>query len=232
LDFAMKFTRRTVLGGIAAAATVRLLDAKTETIPVLMDHDGGMPDDYLALALVLTMSNVKLLGVAVTPADSYLEAALNGTRKILGFFGNNAPVAASAARGVHPFPAAWRKTSGEMDRLLTGPSFAIEKHPKAVAEPADQFLVSSLRSAAEPVTILATGPLSNIAAALDLAPEIESKIRELVWMGGALQVKGNVEQDDHDGTAEWNSYWDPPAVARVWRSKIPITLCPLDVTKK
>lgn len=229
----MKSTRRTLLGGIAAAAAAGLLDAaKADTVPVLMDHDGGMPDDYLALALVLTMPNVKLLGVAVTPADSYLEPALNGTCKILSFFGNNAPVAASKARGVHPFPAAWRKTSGEMDRLLTGASFALDKTAKPVVEPADQFLVAKLRASPEPVTILATGPLSNIAAALDLAPEIESKVHELVWMGGALQVKGNVEEDGHDGTAEWNSYWDPPAVARVWRSKIPITLCPLDVTNR
>ncbi len=229
----MKSTRRTLLGGFAAAAALHTLRAaKTENISVLMDHDGGFPDDYLALALVLSMPHVKLLGVTVTPADSYLEPALSGTRKILGYFNSGAGVAASSARGIHAFPAAWRKTSGEIDRLLSGSAFPVEKSPKPVALPADQFLVAQLRAATEPVTILATGPLSNIAAAIDIAPEIESKIRELVWMGGALQVKGNVDSDEHDGTAEWNSYWDPPAVARVWSSKISITLCPLDITNR
>jgi purine nucleosidase len=229
----MNPTRRTLLGGIAVAAALpNLTAAKTENISLLMDHDGGFPDDYLALALVLTMPHVKLLGVTVTPADSYLEPALNGTRKILGYFGSSASVAASKARGVHPFPAAWRKTSNEIDRLLSGSAFPLDKAAKPVDTPADQFLVNALKASAEPVTILATGPLSNLAATLDLAPEIEPKIRELVWMGGALQVKGNVDADDHDGTAEWNSYWDPPAVARVWRSKVPITLCPLDVTNR
>jgi purine nucleosidase len=69
-----------------------------------------------------------------------------------------------------------------------------------------------------------------VAAALDAEPRIEAKIREIIWMGGALEVKGNVVEPDHDGSAEWNVYWDPPAAARVWRSRIPIVLCPLDVT--
>ena len=228
----MDSTRRTLLGGFAAAAAAPLFAAKTETISVHMDHDGGFPDDYLALALVLTMPHVKLAGVTVTAADSYIEPAMIGTRKILAYFKNPATIAASEARGVHPFPAAWRKTSAEMDRLLSGSAFSLDGMPKPASVPAHQLIKAVILGATEPVTILATGPLTNIAAALDLAPEIEPKIRELVWMGGALQVKGNVETDDHDGTAEWNSYWDPPAVARVWRSKIPITLCPLDITNR
>ena len=47
---------------------------------VLLDHDGGFPDDYLATALLLTMDSVKTLGVVVTPADSYLEPAVSATR--------------------------------------------------------------------------------------------------------------------------------------------------------
>lgn len=231
----METTRRIILAAVAGAALAQKSSgfAKTDTISVFVDHDGGMPDDYLALALVLTMPHVKVIGVAVTPADSYLEPALSATRKILSFFGSDAHVAASKAPGVHPFPPEWRKGSREMDRLLTGSAFPVAKAADlVVAEPADQFLAAKLRASPEPVTILATGPLSNLAAALDLAPEIEPKIAELVWMGGALQVAGNVQQDGQDGPAEWNAYWDPPAVARVWKSKIPITLCPLDITSR
>jgi purine nucleosidase len=52
-------------------------------------------------------------------------------------------------------------------------------------------------------------------------------------MGGALEVPGNVDpilEGGQDLTAEWNAYWDPAAVARVWRTTIPVTICPLDLT--
>ena len=45
---------------------------------------------------------------------------------------------------------------------------------------------------------------------------IEDKIERLVWMGGTFRTAGNVHEPEHDGTAEWNSFWDPEAVARVW----------------
>jgi purine nucleosidase len=49
-------------------------------------------------------------------------------------------------------------------------------------------------------------------------------------MGGAIEVTGNVRTHEHDGSAEWNAFWDPPAVARLWRSDVPLTLVPLDAT--
>jgi purine nucleosidase len=51
-------------------------------------------------------------------------------------------------------------------------------------------------------------------------------------MGGALKVEGNVRDYEHDGSAEWNAYWDPPAVYRLWQSEAPITLFPLDATNQ
>lgn len=51
-------------------------------------------------------------------------------------------------------------------------------------------------------------------------------------MGGALRVRGNVYDKDTDGSAEWNSYWDPHAVGVVWSSNVPVTLVPLDGTNK
>ncbi|HEX2906635.1 MAG TPA: nucleoside hydrolase, partial [Phototrophicaceae bacterium] len=88
-------------------------------------------------------------------------------------------------------------------------------------------------NAPEPVTLLVTGPLTTVAAALDIAPEIEAKIKRIVWMGGALNVPGNVDpitEPGQDGSAEWNVYWDAPAAHQIWQTKIPIVLCPLDIT--
>ncbi len=90
-----------------------------------------------------------------------------------------------------------------------------------------------LQQATEPVTIMATGPLTNIAVALQKAPDIEAKIKRIVWMGGALKVPGNVEKNwepGQDGSAEWNAYWDPISVAQIWDTQIEIIMCPLDIT--
>ena len=96
-----------------------------------------------------------------------------------------------------------------------------------------EFMVQVLRDAPQRVTLMVTGPLTTVATALDIAPEIEAKISRIVWMGGALNVLGNVEKSleaGQDGSAEWNAYWDPLAAARVWRSQIAIVMCPLDLT--
>ncbi len=102
--------------------------------------------------------------------------------------------------------------------------------PAPVAEPGHEFLARKLREASHPLTILITGPVSNLAVALESEPELASNIEEVVWMGGALGVPGNVRDYEHDGSAEWNAYWDPPATHSLWQSEAPITLFSLDTT--
>ena len=199
---------------------------------VLMDHDGGV-DDYLATMLLMTMEDVELLGVVVTPADCYVQPAVGATRKILDLMGgSHIPVAESKVRGVNPFPNLYRRDSFVVDHL----PILNERDTIAtplVAEPGEDFMVGVLQKTPQPVTLMVTGPLTNVAFALDKAPEIEEKIAKIVWMGGALNVPGNVEKNwepGQDGSAEWNVYWDPISAARVWRSGIEIIICPLDIT--
>lgn len=200
--------------------------------PVLFVHDGGV-DDYLSTVLLFTMAHVNVLGIAVTPADCYIEPAVSATRKILDLMDvKGVSVAQSDVRGVNPFPRIFRRDSFTIDHL---PILNQKDEIRAPLAPenAPDFIVKILRAQKEPVTILETGPLTTVAAALDLAPDIESKIKELVWMGGALNVMGNVDpimEGGQDRTAEWNVYWDPFGAARVWATKIPIIMCPLDLT--
>ncbi|MGH2687879.1 MAG: nucleoside hydrolase [Actinomycetota bacterium] len=202
--------------------------------PVVLDHDGGV-DDYLATALLLTMDHVDLLGVVVTPADCYVEAAVGATRKLLDLAGRpDLPVARSTVRGVNPFPRRYRRDSLTVDAL---PVLNERGEPRIrlAAEPGQDFLARLLLEAPEPATVLVTGPLTTLAAALDAAPGIEAKIAEVVWMGGALDVAGNVDpgfEPGHDMSAEWNAYWDPFAVARVWQTGLRLVVCPLDVTNR
>ncbi|MDZ8051372.1 MAG: nucleoside hydrolase [Aulosira sp. ZfuVER01] len=199
---------------------------------VLMDHDGGV-DDYLATMLLLTMDRVELLGIVVTPADCYIQPAVSATRKILDLMGfSHIPVAESTVQGINPFPYLYRRDSFIVDHLpILNQNETI--NTQLVGESGQDFMVRVLREAAAPVTLMVTGPLTTVAVALEKAPDIEAKIQKIVWMGGALNVPGNVEKNwepGQDGSAEWNVYWNPISAARVWESQIEIIMCPLDLT--
>ncbi|AFZ56698.1 nucleoside hydrolase [Anabaena cylindrica FACHB-243] len=199
---------------------------------VLLDHDGGV-DDYLATMLLLTMDHIQLLGIVATPADCYIQASVSATRKIIDLMGfSHIPVAESTVRGINPFPRLYRRDSFIIDRL---PILNQEEtiNTPLVAQTGQDFMVQVLREASEPVTLMVTGPLTTVAVALDQAPEIEEKIAKIVWMGGALNVPGNVEKSleaGQDGSAEWNVYWDAVSAARVWETQIEVIMCPLDLT--
>ena len=199
---------------------------------VLMDHDGAI-DDFLAMMLLMTIAEVEPIGVVVTPADCYVNAAVSVTRKILDLMGrSDIPVAQSTVRGLNPFPPSFRRDCVIID------NFPILNEQDAIATPlvvesGQEFMVQALQTAPEPVTLMVTGPLTTVASAIEIEPDLVTRIQEIIWMGGALNVAGNVEKEfapEHDGTAEWNVFWDPLAAKQIWDTSIPIILCPLDVT--
>ena len=199
---------------------------------VLMDHDGAI-DDFLSSILLITMSEVELLGIVVTPADCYIDAAVSVSRKILDFMGkSNIPVAKSTVRGINPFPPEFRRDCTIIDHFPLINESARVFTPLATLS-GQEFIVEQLKAASEPVTLMVTGPLTTVAEAIAIEPAIVDRIAEIVWMGGALTVAGNVQKVfalEHDGTAEWNVFWDAIAAKQIWDSDIPITLCPLDLT--
>jgi purine nucleosidase len=198
---------------------------------VIFDHDGGV-DDLLSLMMLLAMPHIDLAGVVVTPADCFLRPAVSATLKVLRFFDrSDIEVSEGALYGVNPFPRTWRTHVYAIDALpiLNEPAAPLSS---PASEPGHEFLAGKLRATAEPMTVLITGPVSNLAAALTKEPHLADKIEEVVWMGGALNVPGNVRDYEHDGSAEWNSYWDPPATYNLWQSQVPLTIFSLDVTNK
>lgn len=200
---------------------------------VLFDHDGGV-DDLLSLVLLLAMPHVDLAGIVVTPGDCFLRPAVSSSLKILRFFDRlDIEISEGRLPGVHPFPREWRAQPYPVD-MLPVLNDSEQPLPAPVPEPGHEFLARKLRQAPGPVTVLITGPVTNLSAALMAEPALAAKIEEVVWMGGALNVPGNVVDYEHDGSAEWNAYWDPPAVERLWQvsERLPITLFPLDVTNK
>ncbi|MEM7131256.1 MAG: nucleoside hydrolase [Chloroflexota bacterium] len=197
---------------------------------VLFDHDGGI-DDLISLMMLLAMEDVELAGVVVTPADSFLRPAMSATLKILRFFERpDIPVCSGTGRGVNPFPREWRKAPYAVDALpILNDSEAELATP--LDEPGHEWIARILKDVPHPIHVLVTGPLSNLSMALCSEPSLASTIKEVIWMGGALNVRGNVQDYEHDGSAEWNAYWDPPAAYDIFhKTAVPITLFPLDVT--
>lgn len=198
-------------------------------IPVLFDHDGGI-DDLLSLMLLLTMDNIELKGVTITPADCFLSDATTSTLKLLSLFKrNDIPVAKGNLHGINPFHYDWRAQPKMVNALPT--MLSLSEDESLISDlPAHEFIAQQLEKSDIPMTVLMTGPCTNLAAALKSHPELAEKVEKVIWMGGAVDVKGNVAIHNHDGSAEWNVYWDYLAADDLFKSGVTIDLVTLNAT--
>ncbi|MCY7296169.1 nucleoside hydrolase [Alteromonas sp. a30] len=196
---------------------------------VIFDHDGGV-DDLLSLMLIFTMKNVELVGVTITPADCFLEDATESTLKLLTLFQQqDVEVAKGDLYGVNPFPYDWRAQPKIINALPT--MLNVPLNTSALVEmSAVDYMIHTLDNSNTPITILMTGPCSNLTQALIQRPDLKEKVEEVIWMGGAVDVAGNVAMHNHDGSAEWNVFWDPYAANALFAMGLNIKLVSLDAT--
>ncbi len=196
---------------------------------VLMDHDGAI-DDLLSQLLVLTMHDIDLIGITVTPADCYIEPALESTYKLLQVMGKEQiALGRGDYYGINAFPNEWRARPEIINALPMLINLPKSPDPYAYLS-APELIIDTLSGTAEQVTVLMTGPCSNLVLALEKAPGLKDKIAQIIWMAGAFNVHGNVQTFQHDGTAEWNVFWDPISSQKLVSYELPLTLIPLDVT--
>ena len=195
---------------------------------VIFDHDGGV-DDLLSLMLLLTMEHIELLAVTITPADCYLSDATESTLKILKMFNRDEVlVGQGQLHGINAFPADWRAQPKVCNAL---PDMLMQDfNPQQVSKLCAHDLMLELLTQHPDVCVLMTGPCSNLVKALELNEGISTKIKEVVWMGGAVDVQGNVAMHNHDTSAEWNAFWDPVASAKLFQYDLNIKLIALDAT--
>jgi inosine-uridine nucleoside N-ribohydrolase len=181
--------------------------------PILLDCDPGH-DDAIALLLALASPELELLGVTTVAGNQTVEKTTANAIRVLELVGSDVPVAAGAGRPLvrEPYVAAY--VHGETG--LDGPDL-----PPARREPVDQHAVDFLAERIDGATLVATGPLTNVA--LLLARE-EASPERVVLMGGAI-AEGNVTP-----AAEFNVWADPEAAARVFSSGLDVTMVGLDVT--
>lgn len=200
---------------------------------VYFDHDGNV-DDLVSLLLLLQVPNIKLLGVAVTDADCYVNPAVEASRKIIDRFNRRhdpLEVAKSNSRAHHQFPSNWRLSSFSFDAFPILNEHGTIK-TKQAAKPAHLDMIDKIKQADGPVTLIMTGPLTDLARALRIDPSIQDHIERLYWMGGCLDGHGNVNEMGFDGTAEWNAFWDPEAVKTVFASHLKIQMVGLESTEE
>jgi len=195
---------------------------------LLFDHDGGV-DDLLSLMLVLSMDHIDLKGVSITPADCIGDYAEESTRKLLQLYAQSkVRVARGQYHGINAFPPEWRAgpmVVNAMPLMINVEVYKPEKTLESV-----ELLADVLQKEENPIPVLMTGPCSNLVRTLQQYPELAPKVKEVIWMGGAIDTGGNVMTYNHNSTAEWNVYWDPIASKTLFELGIPITLFPLDVT--
>ncbi len=202
--------------------------------PFFLSHDGAI-DELIALLLLARRADVDLVGTSLTSADCLTEQAMEAQHRLLALAGRpDIPASLSAARAVNPFPWKYRSDCVRfvaLDALGQAPPIS-PPYPDG-----EQHLCEALEAAGQgELTILATGPLTQLQLVLDRRPQLESRIREIVWMGGAVDVPGNLEPETLPGVpvgqrAEWNAFWDPFAVDWIFRNtSVPLTVVPLDVS--
>jgi len=212
---ASTFTREALASGSSAAAG--------GPFRVIIDTDPGVDD---ALALLLAMRSPELKIEAITPVAGNvpLELTLPNALRMVEIAGRaDIPVAAGAKGPLLRRLVTAAYAHGENG--LGGAAFP-EPTIKPVAEPAAYIIRQIVRKYPGEVTLLPIGPLTNIATALNLDPELASMVRGIVMMGGSLSG-GNITP-----AAEFNVYVDPEAARIVFQSGIPITMVGLDVTRK
>jgi purine nucleosidase len=196
--------------------------------PVFFDMDGAS-DDLIALVTLLTLPQYRLTGVSVTNGNCFTENAVQSVLCIFKLFGNtNTQVAVSKAEPLNPFPEKWREKS----KLFNGLDITKEITPEMSAFSAEEgadFTARKILAETEKSIVVLTGPATNLSNALEKYPEIIEKIDKVLWMAGAFFENGNVISPDHDGSAEWNIFWDPVSAQKLIKSGLKIILFPLDV---
>ena len=188
---------------------------------IILDCDPGH-DDAIALLLALASPELQLLGVTTVSGNQTLEKTTANAIRVLDHVGRSEiPVAAGAPRPLVRERSVAANVHGETG--LDGPDLPPpSRQPEAMH--AIDWIASTLVASPRPVTLVATGPLTNVALFLARYPELGTTLERIVLMGGAIAV-GNATP-----AAEFNIWADPEAARRVFESGLDLTMVGLDVT--
>lgn len=191
---------------------------------IIMDCDPGQDD---AIALLLAMASpeeLDILGITAVAGNVALDLTERNARQMCDIAGrSDIPVYAGCSRPMRRELLTAENVHGKTG--IDGVEIVTPTQPLQDQHAVD-FIADTLLAAAEaPVTLVPTGPLTNIATAIEKDPAILYGVDEIVMMGGAMREGGN-----HSPSAEFNILVDPHAADIVFRCGRPITVMGLDVT--
>jgi len=191
--------------------------------PVIIDTDPGI-DDALALMLAFASPELDVLAVTTVGGNTGLAHTTENALRLLHLLDrNDVPVGAGADVPLVRRDSAPDPTTHGVDGFG---GVVLPQAPREADErSAVEIMVEAIESSQTPVTVIALGPLTNIAVLIAAFPRAAAKLERIVLMGGGARVIGNMTP-----AAEFNIWYDPDAAARVFGSGIPITMVGLDVT--
>lgn len=192
-------------------------------LPIILDCDPGH-DDAIAIVLALASPELDVKAITSSAGNQTPEKTLRNVLRMLTLLQRqDIPVAGGARKPLMRELIIADNVHGESGLdgpALPEPDFAPQNCT------AVELMAKTLRESPQPVTIVATGPQTNVALLLNSHPELHEKIARIVMMGGAM-VLGNWQP-----AAEFNIYVDPEAAEIVFQSGIPVVMAGLDVTHR
>ncbi|GGG59073.1 hypothetical protein GCM10011415_01120 [Salipiger pallidus] len=193
---------------------------------IIIDTDPGQDDAVAILLALASPEDIEVLGITAVAGNVPLNLTVLNARKVCELAGRpDVPVYAGCDRPLRKPLVTAEHVHGKTG--LDGPDLPEPTMPVQAQHGVD-FIIDTLRNEPEgTVTLCPLGPLTNIATAFERAPDIKSRVKRIVLMGGAYFEVGNITP-----AAEFNIYVDPEAAAAVFASGVPITVLPLDVTHK
>lgn len=199
-------------------------------IPLIMDCDPGLDDAIAILFALANSESINLLGITTVVGNGPVKQTQENARRICELAGN------PDIKVFEGCPRSFFSKAAASDSNYTGADIHGETglggcklpSPKMALQPhhAVNFIRETLLSSSEKITIAASGPLTNIACALIMDPNLKDKIEKIILMGGVIGL-GNITP-----SSEYNFYCDPQAAAVVFTSGIPIVMMGLDVTRQ
>jgi inosine-uridine nucleoside N-ribohydrolase len=195
---------------------------------VILDTDTGV-DDAMAIILALSSPELDVLAITTVAGNVGVVQCTTNVLRVLSLTGlQQYPlVAAGADRPLVKAPFTAGSVHGDDGLGALGDAYYPAIPPGLVADkPAVELILQLIASHPEEITLIATGPLTNVARAIRKDPATMARVQEIIFMGGAVHAPGNIPP----GAAEFNMYVDPHAAEVVLAFPVPLVMVPLDVT--
>lgn len=194
---------------------------------IILDCDPGHDDAVAILLALAAPQHIELLGLTVVGGNAPLQLTIDNALRVLLLAGReDVPVHPGCPRTLVREMVTAEHVHGESGLDTASGELLAMPQTTARDKHAVNYIIDTVREAApQSITLVATGPLTNVAAAFAMAPDIIGRLEQVVLMGGAFHEPGNITP-----AAEFNIYVDPHAARAVFEAGLPIVVFGLDIT--